>query len=621
MKKMLKRTLKWTAGVLITLVAIVGIGTLLLNTNYVQQRLLKRATTILSERLGTNVKADSVSVNLFVPSVSLYGLRIDDQEGRPMLKMGEADARLTINSLWARDITVERLEANRLEALLIKAHSDSAANYQFLLDSLAKKPNEGKNKKKKSKKLSIDLHHFIVDHAQIIYQLENKKTSGSVALLDVEQEGEGFAVKVDSLHFTTNNNLPRKNANRPNKGWFDAGHLDITASLRGTIHVAKADTLALTLTKATIIDKKTGINIKDLRLKATSNMKKFWLKDIALKQGSTTLNIPNATFTKQPSPNTKFYFEAGVVSGNVVLRDIARPFAPVLQNFTLPLMLRTQVSGTPDMLKFSNVRVNTADKHLTIAANGIINHLREKGNLTVSFDVNSMKIKPGTAEKIIKLFPVKRLMMKQLNLLGDITYKGHFDVVGHSESFRGLLSTNCGPLNFNFTIDNGNQWINGALGSKAFRLGHVMELKDLGDVSCHADFKVDISKPRTAKMRQEKGGKLPIGTVTATIDDCSYKKTHVRNLDASIQCDGAVAEGDITQRGKRRDLYCHFAYTETQDASKLKISDPGIRFHKKNDSLDTKNSSKNAKQDETDGTKQKKDKNLLKRLFKKKDKE
>ena len=617
MRKILKRTLKWTAGILITLVAIVGIGTLLLNTNYVQQRLLKRATAILSERLGTNVKADSVSVNLFVPSMSLYGLSIDDQEGRPMLKMGEADARLTINSLWARDITVERLEADRLEAMLIKAHSDSAANYQFLLDSLGKKPNKEQNKEKKSKKLSVDLRHLIIDHAKISYQLEEKKNSGSIALLDVEQEGEGFAVKMDSLHFTTNNNLPRKNATRPNRGWFDAGHLDITASLRCTIHIAKADTLSFSITKATISDRKTGIDIKDLRLKGTSNMKKFWFKDIALKQGSTTLSIPNASFTKQSSPNKQFYFEAGVVKGNVVLRDIARPFAPVLQNFTLPLMLRAQVSGTQDMLKFSNVKVNTADNHLTIAANGQINHLREKQNLTVGFDVNSMKIKQGTAEKIIMLFPVKRLMMKQLNLLGDITYKGHFDVVYHRESFRGLLTTNCGPLDFNFSIDEENKWINGALGSKAFRLGHALEIKDLGDVSCHADFKIDISKPRTAKMRQEKGGKLPIGTVNATVDDSSYKKTHVRNIDASIQCDGAVAEGDITQRGKRRDLYCHFAYTE----NKLKISDPGIRFHKKQDSLETKNSAKNSQQDETDGAKQKKNKGLLKRIFKKKDKE
>lgn len=620
MKKIAKRILKWTVGIIISVVVLIGVATLLLNSNYVQQRLLRRATTILSEKFGTDVVADSVSINLFGPSLSLYGLRIDDHEGRPLLRMEEADAQLTIASLWEKHVTVDRIETTRLEAMLIKERRDSAANFQFLIDSLSKKPSEGKKKGEGKNKLTIELQHVLVNKAHVTYQLEEKKTTGSVALLDVERDGEGFEIKVDSLHFTTNNNRPRKNANRPKRGWFDAGHLDITSSLRGTIHIAKSDTLALTLTKATVSDRKTGIDIRDLRLKATSDMKKFWLKDISLTQGSTTLNIPNATFTKQPSPNTKFSFEAGVVSGNVVLRDIARPFAPVLQNFTLPLMLRTQVSGTQDMLKFRNVRVSTVDKHLTIAANGHISHLREKHNLTVSFDVNSMKIKQGTPERIIRLFPVKRLMMKQLNLLGNIAYTGHFDIVWHRESFRGLLSTNCGPLNFNFTIDNDGKWVSGALGSTAFRLGHAMEIKELGDVSCHANFKIDISKPRTARMRQEKGGKLPIGTVTATIDDSSYKKTHVRNIDATIDCDGAVAEGDITQRGKRRDLYCHFTYTETQSTSKLKISDPGIRFHKKRDSLDTKASSQKVRQEEADGTRQKKEKGLLKRLFKKKEK-
>ena len=73
------RILKWTAGIIISLVVLVAVATLLANSNYVQQQLLKKATSYLSERLGTSVKADSVSVNLFVPSMSLYGLDIEDQ--------------------------------------------------------------------------------------------------------------------------------------------------------------------------------------------------------------------------------------------------------------------------------------------------------------------------------------------------------------------------------------------------------------------------------------------------------------------------------------------------------------------------------------------------------------
>ena len=101
--------LKWAAGIIISLVVLVAVATLLANSNYVQQQLLKKATSYLSERLGTNVKADSVSVNLFVPSMSLYGLDIEDQQKRPMLRMGEASARITIASIWEKSITIEHI--------------------------------------------------------------------------------------------------------------------------------------------------------------------------------------------------------------------------------------------------------------------------------------------------------------------------------------------------------------------------------------------------------------------------------------------------------------------------------------------------------------------------------
>ena len=608
------RILKWTAGIIISLVVLVAVATLLANSNYVQQQLLKKATSYLSERLGTSVKADSVSVNLFVPSMSLYGLDIEDQQKRPMLRMGEASARITIASIWEKSITIEHIEADRLEAMIIKDSLDSAPNYQFLVDSLSKKKDVNKEKESNGKtKLNIDMREVTLNNARFSFQQGNKKNEISLVMLDVNAKGEGYDVKLDSLRLKTNNHMPRKNTNRPNRGWFDAGHLDITASLECSIHTAKKDTLSLTLDNATISDRIIGIDIKDMHLKATSDMKTMWLKDIALKQGSTSLNISSAAITL-PNKKTgrKLAYKTGVITGNVILRDIARPFAPVLKGFQLPLRLKVQMSGNEDMMRFTNVRVSTTDNHLTIAANGYINNLRVKHGYKVSFDVNNMKIKQGTAERVINQFPVKRLMMSQLQKLGDITYNGHFDAVWRNETFMGHLATACGPFDFHFSIDDNNKWLKGGISTTAFRLGTAFEIADLGNVACHADFNVDISKERTALARKDKGGKLPIGSVSATVDDSSYKKLHVRNVDATIDCDGSIAEGDITQRGKHRDIYCHFTYNPNLSKSKLKLSKPGISFHKKDKSND---------EQMTDSVGQKKKKGLLRGLFKKKSKE
>jgi hypothetical protein len=80
-------------------------------------------------------------------------------------------------------------------------------------------------------------------------------------------------------------------------------------------------------------------------------------------------------------------------------------------------------------------------------------------------------------------------------------------------------------------------------------------------------------------MRQQKGGKLPIGQVDAEVYEAKYKKVKVRNVVADMQSDGAVAEGNIAVRGGRVDVVCGFSFTNTNEMRKTKIK-PGIRFHK-----------------------------------------
>ena len=110
-------------------------------------------------------------------------------------------------------------------------------------------------------------------------------------------------------------------------------------------------------------------------------------------------------------------------------------------------------------------------------------------------------------------------------------------------------------------------------------LGKVFDQPKIGKMIAEATFKVDISKPRTAKMRKIKGGKLPIGKVNAFIKEVKYKSLHIRNLSADIISDGALAEGRINVKGKYMDVLCTFTYICTDKEEKVKAK-PGIRFHK-----------------------------------------
>ena len=104
-----------------------------------------------------------------------------------------------------------------------------------------------------------------------------------------------------------------------------------------------------------------------------------------------------------------------------------------------------------------------------------------------------------------------------------------------------------------------------------------MDYPKLGKIVCKADFRFDISKPRTAIMRRQLGGKLPIGQISAKVDEAHYGKIRVRNLTADIISNGAVAEGKAVAWGKRMDIVCSFSFTNTNEMRKTKVR-PGLRL-------------------------------------------
>ena len=589
MKKRYKKTLIVTASIIATIALLLGVGTLLLNTSHVQQWLLQRATAMLAEKLNTRVEVQSVSINLYVPSMALNGLCIDDQQGEPLLRMQQANVKVGIINLWEREFVIKQVKAEGVEARLVKADPDSVPNYQFLIDAFSKKkeqqedqPNGSDTEKSKWKLTLQPLKHLQLKDTHITYQVAEKKTTAELQRLDAKWRDEGYRFSLDNMHLATDNGKPQPSTHASLAQKFDFNHLNLTVNAQGSFQPIEKDSLHLTLTETTIQDPTTGIDISDLTLHVAASRAKLILTDLNLKQGSTTLQIGKAHITlPHPKKGQQLAYDVENISGNVVLHDIAQPFAPVLKGFHLPLQLTANVSGTDDRITFKKVQAATADKRLSLTTHGHIRNLSGKQSTIISIDVDRLLSKRGMAEKVINQFVVKKLMMNQLHQLGDISYRGHFDVQNGCEAFSGRLTTQAGDLDFRFTINDHTQRLNGSFSSGAIKVGEVMDMPNIGNVDCRAAFDIDISKHRTAQMRRQKGGKLPIGTVTATVNDCSYKRMHMRNIDIDIQSDGADATGNIVQQGNRRQIHCAFVYNENDPKRKLRIMDAGISFHKK----------------------------------------
>lgn len=661
MNKTVRRITKIAGGAAAVVVILLGATFMTVSNKSVQKKLLNKAVEQLSQKLETHVEIDSISISVFSQDISLYNIRIDDREGREMLKVKKISVDLELMRLLQRKIVIEQAELVSAQALLLKPSKEEPANYQFVIDAFKKSKEKSKEKKSKDSKMDFDIsslslkdirvkHNeldiylreanykkgwitdqtvkidsvtlvcdttfkeglkpynaalghlevkgdfakqiFKVDAYDVAYQWQSlwKKRNimvdnlAAIDHLTVNANDGRYSATLKKLHYKNDNHLPRKNTGRPKRGFFDAKHLDVIADLHVKLDSVSKDWISGELNEFKAKDSITGIDIRNLRTKFQYKKDRISLRDIVVQQKSTVLNVSSGEIVL---PNKKtgreFSYTTGVITGKAYLKDISRTFAPVLKNFTLPLNLSLTMKGTPNTISFRNVKVSTNDKKLQIAATGGITNLKDKYNLHVKFDVSSMTAKTGVAEQVINQFTVKKMMMKQLHNLGNISYTGSFSVLYKKQIFSGLMKTGAGNLDFDFTLDNINKYVSGKASSKNLELGKVMNIKNLGTMAASANFTFDISKQRTAEMRKQKGGKLPIGFFNATVDDVKYLGVHIRNLTASLNSDGAVATGNVYKSGRIRDLYFSFSFTNTDEMHKMKVSKPGIKFHKVTD--------------------------------------
>ena len=584
MKRVVVWILKVTAVVSMIFLMLAVAVFFLVQTDTVQQRLLNYATNLLSEELHTKVAIDKVSVSLAGREVTLCGVMVEDQQQQKMLQVEELGAKMALRPLLHRRLQLTEARLKGADVLLYKLSPDSVANCQFILDffkskhSTTAKPD---TMARPSQKITFDIDRVKLEHIKVSYNDGKIDRYLRVGFLDFYDRHDRRQLDVDSLSYVTDNHQPRRNFGKPKRGFFDAKHLNVLARMHVELEHLSKDSVVAFITECSAEDIGSGIDVRSLTAKVTVDKQMIRMDSLTVCLPSTELAMKHVNL-QLPSKkeDRRLSFSIPEVTGTVLLQDIAHPFAPVLKQFKVPLTLQAKVIGTDDALYFQNVKVATTDKRLTIKASGNITRLKEKHRLGVHFDIHPMKARQGKAQQIIDQFPVKKFMMKQLDRLGDISYVGHFDVRWKEETFVGKLGTKAGAIDFRFTLDEANKYLKGKVSTQSFELGQVMDMKDIGRIICDADFMFDISKPRTAKMRRLKGGKLPIGQVSADIAEANYKKLKFRVLTADINSDGALAEGRIVDKGKFVDLLCKFSFTNTNEMKKTKIV-PGIKFHKK----------------------------------------
>lgn len=572
-----RRFLKIFSSIIILLLLLASVVTMLLNSRYVQNRLLALATEMLSEKLKTEVAIGGVSINIFSQRVQFLNVELEDLQHRKMLQVKSLSAAVNLSDLLHHKVSISNARINGLRAEIHKENPDSAANYQFIIDAFQKDKKEKKQKDTQSSSFTADVSRVTLEHFNVRY---NDQEFGFQKLLYYTKDSLKL-IDIDSLRYNNDIKGVKKRVKKKNRGDFYAAHLDVAANVRLAVNYYSRDSLNATLTSFEGIDRNSGLEASKINCKIAANKQQVHLSNVTIIANSTSLSFSHG-IVHLPNKETgqRLSYSTSTIYGMAVLADIARPFAPVLSKFTIPLFLSVQLEGDADGINFRNVNVFTHDKELKILAYGYVHNLKDKKSLIVHFRVSKMQTDGYEVQTIIHQFPVKKFMMKQLIALGNISYKGAFDIPWKKEKFWGRLSTDAGHMDFNFTLDENVKYLTGVVSSDSFRLGKVIDMEAIKKVGCKAKFKFDYSKERTARMRQLKGGKLPIGEVEATVKEADYEELKLKDLQVSMQSDGAEAQGSVQRPGAFFDIYCNFSFTNTDMMKAMKIK-PGLRLHKK----------------------------------------
>lgn len=603
-----RKTLVYTLKVLGVVAVVLLLATIIIsNSSYVQNKIIGLATDAIKKELNAEVQIGHVDINLLGQRASVSDVVLKDQQNRDMLSVKEIWGNLRLLPLLRGRVVLKEFSVSDVDVLVVQPE-EGPANYQFILDATKKD-----KKKKKSSVFQLDLRHALLKHLNVKYNDEQFQLEQAIysfwrgkhkltvhhlqtdvtkhmkkdtidwhfdtGMVTATMDDDGKKrVDIKGLRIISDNHKPRRNTNRPHRGAYDRGHLDITADMGiDMLHYGK-DTLSARLANCCISDSVTGIDFKDVMTDIAVCGKRVHLSDLMIQQASTKITVPEGEIVlPDKKKGTSLQYRADSITARVMLKDISQPFAPVLRKFSIPLNLRVSLRGTNKGMTFRSIHVDTDDKKFVVNATGIMRNLDKGRDFTLHFDVHDMVAKPGIKDKIINQFTVKKYMMYQVYALGVIKYHGSFDILWRKEQFRGVLNTEKGDIDFDFQLDGNTHYLTGNANTDMLKLGELFELKRIGNIDCSATFSIDYSKKRTAEIRKEKGGKLPIGKVTADIRKVEYRKLPLKNILANIDSDGAVADGNITLKGSLTDLMVEFSFTNTTEMHKMKVK-PKLKF-------------------------------------------
>ena len=398
----------------------------------VQRQLGQQVSEVIGKKLGTEVQIGRVDLGIFNRLI-LDEVLIRDQQKDDMLHAARISAKVDVLSLLQGRIVISSAQLFGVHAKLYKTTSESPANFQFVIDSLASKDTTSHTP------LDLRINSFIMRHSTVTYDIKDAP----------------------------------KTPNRLNPNHLNVR--DISAHI--ILKALTDDSLNVNIKRLTF-NELSGVQVRRLALRLNAGRRGATLQDLFLQLPTSQLRIDSIGATYLIDDMAKTLAYEGHLSSRRFTPSDLRSLLPGLNHFNQKLSFDASFSGTADGINMPTIHLAANDHSVQFDGSGELRHWREQ--MAWRANVGQLSVaKQFMADISNYITPLPDIVVR----LGHVNMQGQAQCDDNGTlTAKGRTQTDVGQLTFDARLTK-NRQISGTVSTPELRLDELLNASALGVVS------------------------------------------------------------------------------------------------------------------------------------------
>lgn len=369
---------------------IIVVGSVLVNSSRVQQRVSVILATELENHIGTQVSLGGVHW-LLPNDIVIDSLVINDQEGESLFSIERVAAKVEWMPLIRhRHLSIRNIRLFSPDINLYKTDAEGNYNYQFLIEAFASKKEK---KEKKSSRLSLRINSLFIRNANFRHYNGEVTSSETFSLADVEV-----------------NNL----------------------SAQFSLKMLSADSVSF-IVRNLSFEERSGLCVNDLYFRLVANRQGATLANFryAMPHSDLRLDTVWVAFGKDglssENMQSQLFFKGGILpTSYITLADFGW-LLPQVEGISEPMYVEGDVMGSPSRISLKGLDVHSAHRDLVLRTEAKL--AIEEGKLnSLNAELYEATLTEGLWTMLSEQAPqIYQQIPEQLIRIGNMTVRGVLD--------------------------------------------------------------------------------------------------------------------------------------------------------------------------------------------------